>query len=96
MQPPFQVVDRLWMYQQLIPLYLSIEIYEPGSSLPSSGATYTLNNVGYVLKSGAGNISASQFNGTLLYTDLFTTLSVTEEDFFVGNGGWSSIQRTTA
>lgn len=96
MQPPFQVVDRLWMYQQLIPIYLSIEIYEPGSSLPSSGATYTLNNVGYVLKSAAGNISASQFSGTTLYTDLFTTLHVTEEDFFVGNGGWSAIQRTTA
>jgi hypothetical protein len=91
---PFQLVDRLWMYQFLLPFYVSIDIVEPGVFYPAT-PTYLLNNVGYFLKDQSGNISPSQFQGTNIYTDLFTNIGVSEEDFFVGNGGWSNIKRTT-
>jgi hypothetical protein len=96
MRQPFQSVDRLWMYQQLLPFYFSIEVYAPGAQLPNSNPTYTPQpaRVLYFLKDQNGYITASQFGGTTLFTDLFTTLAVTENDFFAGNGGWSSIQRT--
>lgn len=96
MRQPFQSVDRLWMYQQLLPFYFSIEIYQPGANLPNSSPTYTppVPTLYYYLKDQNGYITASQFAGTTLYTDLFTTLSVTENDFFVGNGGWSAIPRS--
>ena len=91
---PFQLMDRLWMYQQLLPFYFSIDVYKPGANPdPSNSPTYSANNVNYFLKDQNGYISASQFSGTTLYSDLFTTIGVTEEDFFAGHGGWSSIPR---
>jgi hypothetical protein len=97
MKQPFQSVDRVWMYQQLLPFYFSIEVYQVGgNNLPNPNPTYAPPNTGllYFLKDQNGYISASQFGGTTLFADLFTTLAVTENDFFAGNGGWSSIQRT--
>ena len=91
---PFQLMDRLWMYQQLLPFYFSIDVYKPGANPDSSNSpTYSANNVNYFLKDQNGYISASQFSGTTLYSDLFTTIGVTEVDFFAGHGGWSSIPR---
>jgi hypothetical protein len=91
---PFQTVDRLGMYQLLMPISFSITAFGPGSNPPEQGATYTLGNINYCLK-GDNYISASEFQGTTLYTDLFKTIGVTEQDFFLGNGAWADIPRTT-
>ena len=93
MEQPFKTVDQVWMYQQLVPFYFSIQVYGPGTRLPSSGATYTLNNIGYVLQNQSGPFSASQFQATELYRILISTLGVNQKDFFLGNGGWAVIPR---
>ncbi len=89
----FQPIDRLWMYQQLMPFsfYLTVRVPTGPDMHP---LTYNLNGVYYTLY-GNGFISQSQFEATTLYHDLFVTIGVSLEDFLVGNGGWAAIPRTT-
>jgi len=89
LQAPFQAMDRLWMYQQLVPSFLSINMTLPGQ-LPFE-PLYVANNVAYYL---SASLTPAQFQTSSFYQDLFQTLGVSLEDFFVGIGGWAAIPRT--
>jgi hypothetical protein len=95
---PFTTMDRVWMYQQLIPAYFSIETFnpnwKPGEPVPPPPAYVSPTNVYYALITDDWAFSESGFQATTLYQDLFQTLGVSEEDFFVGNGGWVNIPRS--
>lgn len=98
-QDQFRVVDRRSMYQQLMPFYFSIAIVNPLTYLPPPSEAppvlFTLGDNKYSLKA-EDYVSVADFNSpnVALYVDLFTTLGVSQEDFFVGNGGWGAIKRT--
>jgi hypothetical protein len=89
LEGPFQAMDRLWMYQQLVPSFLSINMMLPGQ-IPFE-PLYLANNVAYYLNA---SLTPAQFQTSSFYQDLFQTLGVSLEDFFVGIGGWAAIPRT--
>lgn len=89
-QGPFSASDRRVMYEQLIPAYFSITV--AGAGVLITQPTYTLNGRDYLLK-GNGSIPQSQWQSSPVYADLITTLGVSEEDFFVGDGPWAAIPR---
>lgn len=84
MQQPFQEMDRLWMYQQIVPACLTIEV---GSS---NGALYSSNGTAYNFNVP---LTQAEFKASAFYNDLFNTLEVSEQDFFAGNGAWTAIPR---
>jgi hypothetical protein len=94
--PVFSTKNRIALYEQLIPLTFSIAY---GSLLLSvwplqpPPVLFTLGT-NYALRAGSSHyLTPAQFTGSDLYDDLFTTLGVSEADFFVGNGPWSAIDR---
>ncbi|HEU4835742.1 MAG TPA: hypothetical protein VFS90_15040 [Pyrinomonadaceae bacterium] len=90
MQGPFQQQDRLAMYEQLVPAYLTIVTTAQTQSSPaplyySNGISYNFNNP----------LTRDAFKASAFYKDLFHTLGVSEEAFFSGLGAWAAIPRTT-
>lgn len=89
---PFTTMDRISMYQKVMPYYFTIVWFWPNVHAPikqppilwmDNGECYGLKAQKY--------LAESDFQD--LYNDLFTTLGVSLEDFFLGNGGWSAIPR---
>lgn len=87
LQLPFQEMDRLWMYQQIVPGCLTIQVEVGGDP---SDALYSSNGVAYNFNVP---LTQAEFQASAFYGDLFTTLGVSEEDFFAGNGAWAVIPR---
>jgi hypothetical protein len=94
--PALTGMDRMLMYQHLMPCYFNIP-YGPMVApppIPSPAVLYTApDGTPYGLQNSFNSVSKSDFLNSDLYLDLFTTIGVSEEDFFVGNGGWSLINR---
>lgn len=93
-QLPFSNMDRLSMYQNLIPYYFHIYVANYPNRPAPGYALLILSNLYYSMN-GQGGISESSFTGSPLYPDLFTTLKVSVDDFLLGNGPWAMIPRTT-
>ena len=95
--PPLTAMDRLLMYQHLMPFFFNI-MYGPMVApwpLKSPAVLYTApDGTHYGMQDSFDSLSLSQFTSSNLYSDLFTTIGVSEEDFFVGNGDWSNIKRS--
>jgi hypothetical protein len=95
--PPLTAMDRLLMYQHLMPFFFNI-IYGPMVEpwpLKSPAVLYKApDGTQYGMQDSFDSLALSQFTSSNLYSDLFTTIGVSEEDFFVGNGGWSLIKRS--
>jgi hypothetical protein len=92
---PFSAKDRLLMYQQLMPFYFSISYGQtplPPPLVPPP-TLFAANGTSYALKASS-YFTPAEFQDLDLYTDLFITLGVSQEDFFLGVGGWSNIPRT--
>jgi hypothetical protein len=87
MQEPFQEIDRLWMYQQIVPNCLSIQVEMGGSS---NGALYSNNGFAYNFNVP---LSKAEFQASAFYKDLFSIPGVSEKDFFNGLGAWAAIPR---
>ncbi len=87
---PFSAMDHVWMYQLLMPFFFSIQVW---STEPDVPPLYTLYSYSYYL-SASGGISVAQFQTSDLYKDLFTTIGVPIENFFLGVGDWTAIPRT--
>lgn len=83
---PFMKLDRLWMYQQMMPFYFMIQVIEPQGALkPPPYVPGTLD-----LLDTSGNLVWS-FPSSALSADLFTTLGVSIVDFYERVGGWANI-----
>lgn len=88
LQRPFQEMDRLWMYQQLVPGCLTIVMMLPGR-IPID-PLYFSNGVAYYFNVA---LTRDDFKASAFYKDLFSTLRVSKEDFFAGIGAWAAIPR---
>lgn len=93
---PFTTMNKIWMYQQLMPLYFNIPIFSLGASGQSDFALYQQGNYGWAFGSGSKYFTQAQFKILTLYTDLFTTLNVSQPAFFLGAGPWANIPRFIA
>jgi hypothetical protein len=87
----FQAMDRVWLYQSLLPFYCSIAINAAGRYAPPP--VFALNGNYYAICVGGRWLDPSDFTGSDLYADLFTTLGVSQADFFTGLGNWAAIPR---
>lgn len=87
MQQPFQEMDRLWMYQQIVPACLTIQVEMGGNS---GNALYSANGFAYNFNVP---LTQAQFKASAFYKDLFSIPGVKEKDFFNGLGAWAAIPR---
>ncbi|HEU4712683.1 MAG TPA: hypothetical protein VFS76_14015 [Pyrinomonadaceae bacterium] len=95
-QKPFSAVDRLWMYQQLLPCYLQIRVVTPHAGIMPPPVVYTDPGTGNTYSIGTGGLdyfTSSSLSASLLGQDLFTTLNVSLADFCLGIGPWANIPR---
>jgi len=93
---PFTTMNRIWLYQQLMPLYFNIPIFSLGASGQSEFALYQQGNYGWALGAGSNYLTKSQFTVSLLNKDLFVALNVSQSAFFLGTGPWANIPRFLA
>lgn len=93
---PFSAMDRLWMYQQLLPCYFQIRIVTPHAGIMPPPVVYTDPVTGNTYSIGTGGtdyFTASSLATSLLGKDLFVTLDVSLADFCLGVGPWANIPR---
>jgi hypothetical protein len=88
----FHLMDREWLYQSLMPFYFTV--VENVVTNWSTPWVFSLNGIFYSLRAGNNWIKESQITAPGgLFEDLFTTIGVSQADFFTGLGNWAAIPR---
>ncbi len=85
-------LDRLWMYETLMPAVF--QVWRVQASVPfgpaENNVIFTANGYRYGLRTADGGVFISPAQFQSLADDLFTTLGVSNSDFFLRVGPWQA------